>query len=51
MKNGNTKKEKGNQPAPVKRGPKPETVKIDEDWKEAVKKSLKKRKPKEGWPK
>jgi hypothetical protein len=34
-----------------RRGPKPETVKIDEDWKEAVRKSLKKKKPKEGWPK
>lgn len=35
----------------AKRGPKPETVKIDEDWKEAIKKSLRKKKPKEGWPK
>lgn len=34
-----------------KRGPKPETVKINEDWQEAVKKSLQKKKPKEGWPK
>lgn len=34
-----------------KRGPKPETVKVDEDWEQAIKKSLKKKKPKEGWPK
>jgi hypothetical protein len=32
-------------------GPKPETLKLDGDWKEAVKKSLAKKKPKNGWPK
>jgi len=32
-------------------GPKPDTLKIDRDWEEAVKKSLAKKKPKKGWPK
>lgn len=51
MKKGATNKDNENQSDLLKRGPKPETVKIDEDWQEAVKKSLKKKKPKEGWPK
>ena len=32
-------------------GPKPEMLKIDEDWQEAVRKSLKKKRPSKGWPK
>jgi len=32
-------------------GPKPDTLKIEGSWKEAVKNSLEKKKPKEGWPK
>lgn len=36
---------------PAKRGPKPDRVKIDEDWEEAVKRALKKKRPKDGWPK
>ena len=32
-------------------GPKPEVLKINGDWQEAVKKSLAKKKPKAGWPK
>lgn len=32
-------------------GPKPETLKLDGDWRQAVKKSLTKKKPPEGWPK
>lgn len=32
-------------------GPKPEVLKIDGNWKDAVKKSLEKKKPLEGWPK
>jgi hypothetical protein len=32
-------------------GPKPDTLKIDGDWKAAIKKSLQKKKPPEGWPK
>ena len=31
--------------------PDPDHVKIDEDWEDAVKKALKKTRPKEGWPK
>jgi hypothetical protein len=36
---------------PDKRGPKPDLLKIDGDWKDAVKKSLTKKKPAGGWPK
>ncbi len=32
-------------------GPKPETLKIEGKWQDAVKKSLSKKKPAEGWPK
>jgi hypothetical protein len=35
----------------VPRGPKPEVLKIEGDWTEAVKKSMSKKKPKDGWPK
>jgi hypothetical protein len=38
-------------PAPLKRGPEPEMLKIDGDWKDAVKTSLTKKKPAAGWPK
>ncbi|HEY7087930.1 MAG TPA: hypothetical protein VH518_07560 [Tepidisphaeraceae bacterium] len=34
-----------------KRGPKPEILKIEGDWRNAVKKSLQKKKPATGWPK
>ncbi len=34
-----------------KKGPKPETLKIEDDWKKAVKGALKKKRPKGGWPK
>lgn len=37
--------------APEKRGPKADLLKIDGDWKDAVKKSLEKKKPVTGWPK
>jgi hypothetical protein len=33
-----------------KRGPKEERVKIDEDWKTAIKNSFFKKRPKGGWP-
>jgi len=33
------------------RGPKPEVLKIVGKWQDAVKKSLSKKKPAEGWPK
>jgi hypothetical protein len=32
-------------------GPKPDMLKIEGDWKDAVKKSLQKKKPAQGWPK
>ena len=34
-----------------KPGPKPDRVKIDENWEDAVTKALKKKRPKSGWPK
>ena len=34
-----------------KRGPKPETVKIEGDWENAIDKALKKERPEDGWPK
>ena len=37
--------------AGAKRGPKADTLKIEGDWKAAMKKSLEKKKPPEGWPK
>jgi hypothetical protein len=35
----------------AKRGPKPDVLKIDGKWQDAVKKSLAKKKPAGGWPK
>ena len=35
----------------VRPGPKPDLLKIEGDWEAAVKKSLEKKKPAEGWPK
>jgi hypothetical protein len=35
----------------AKPGPKADTLKIEGDWEGAVKKSLSKKKPPEGWPK
>jgi hypothetical protein len=32
-------------------GPKPDVLKIEGDWKDAIKKSLQKKKPAQGWPK
>ncbi len=34
-----------------KPGPKPNHLKIDENWENAVKKAVQKKKPKNGWPK
>jgi translation initiation factor 1 (eIF-1/SUI1) len=34
----------------ARRGPSPETVKIEGDWESAVRKALKKKRPAEGWP-
>jgi hypothetical protein len=36
---------------PAKAGPKPDTLKIEGKWQDAVKKSLRKKKPAAGWPK
>lgn len=33
-----------------KRGPQPEIVKIEGDWRDAMKKALEKKPPKKGWP-
>jgi hypothetical protein len=33
------------------RGPKPETLKLEGNWRDAVKKSLSKKKSAKGWPK
>ena len=38
-------------PVAVTPGPKPDLLKIDGNWKAAVKKSLAKKKPPTGWPK
>ena len=35
----------------TKPGPKPDTLKLTGDWQEAIKKSLKRSKPKGGWTK
>jgi hypothetical protein len=44
------RKQPEQQPTPQP-GPKPDLLKIEGDWEEAVKKSLEKEKPPEGWPK
>jgi hypothetical protein len=36
---------------PKPRGPKPETLKLEGNWKDAIKKSLRKNRPPGGWPK
>jgi hypothetical protein len=43
-----TKQKKAKKPA--KRGPKPDILKLEGNWKDAVQKSLSKKKPPEGWP-
>jgi hypothetical protein len=42
---------KAKQKQPAKTGPKPDTLKIEGKWQDAVKKSPAKKKPAEGWPK
>lgn len=44
------KPEKPKAPAPKKRGPEPERVKITGDWMQAVGEALKAKKPATGWP-
>jgi len=36
---------------PAKRGPKAVTLKLEGDWRDAIKKSMAKKKPAAGWPK
>jgi hypothetical protein len=38
-------------PPTKQRGPRPENLKIDGSWKNAVKRSFLKKRPAEGWPK
>ena len=45
------KKKKPTKKKRTKPGPKEDRVKIEGDWKDAIKKSLVKKKPAEGWPK
>jgi len=45
MKNSRTQKKRKTP------GPKPEIIKIEGDWRDAVKQSLQKKKPASGWPK
>lgn len=45
------RKPKAQPQVPGPRGPEPELLKIDIGWKDAVKKSLEKKKPATGWPK
>ena len=33
-----------------KRGPKPDNLKVEGDWEDAMKKALRKKRPKDGWP-
>lgn len=35
----------------IRRGPKPEVLKVKGSWKMAIKRSLEKKKPPKGWPK
>jgi hypothetical protein len=42
---------KSKKDAEAKTGPKPNMLKIDGKWQDAVKKSLEKKKPAGGWPK
>jgi hypothetical protein len=44
-------KQKSSKKKKLTPGPKPDVLKIDEDWQDAIKKSLQKKKPSEGWPK
>ena len=36
---------------PAQPGPKPDLLKLDEDWQKVIKKTLEKKKPAGGWPK
>ena len=51
MKKTKQKKRKSTKKSGATPGPKPDTLKIEGKWQDAVKKSLAKKKPIEGWPK
>ena len=44
------KKNTGKKKPGAKRGPKPDVLKLEGDWRELMKQSLEKKKPKDGWP-
>jgi len=46
----NTKPKKRQRKPKETPGPKPDMLKIEGDWRDAVKQSLKKKKPAQGWP-
>ena len=48
MKKPKGKKKKADQ---MKRGPKPEILKLEGNWEDAIKRSLQKKRPAKGWPK
>jgi len=43
-------KTSGKKKSGAKRGPKPDVLKLEGDWRELMKQSLAKKKPKDGWP-
>lgn len=43
-------RKKSEKPKGAKRGPKPDLLKLEGDWRELMKKSLQKKKPEGGWP-
>ena len=45
------KSQKHGEKKPASPGPKPDVLKLGGNWRDAVKKSLTKKKPAEGWPK
>jgi hypothetical protein len=45
------KKKPAKKQKPTQPGPKPDLLKVDMNWQDAIKKSLEKKKPAEGWPK
>jgi len=46
-----TRKSKRDSQTPQTPGPKPDMLKIEGDWQDAIRKSLQKNKPAQGWPK
>jgi len=49
MKSTNSKRKKSDRPK-ASPGPKPDVLKLKGRWQDAVKQSLKKKKPPQGWP-